>query len=356
MPNLFVSSPEGFSGKTAICLGLALTLRREGYKVGYFKPIGTEMKRVGDRPVDEDVSLMKAALNLDAPVDALAPVIFHDRLLEELVRTPPETYMLRIEKAFEKASSGMDLLIVESTHKLSYGCTMGLSGPVLAKRLGSHAVLVSRFNEDAALGDILCSAQLLRSLGVPCMGVILNDVDRNILERVKGLAAPLLQRQNVEVLGIIPRDVSLTAPTAQDVYAALGGEVLATPEKMSNLVESFVVGAMTPDSALSYFRRAANKAVITGGDRSDVALAALETSTSMLILTGNLYPNIMVLAKAEEKGVPVLLVPYDTYTTVEKLSRITGRVKPEDEFRIRAVAKHVEEHVNWRKILDMLLK
>lgn len=356
VPNLFVSSPTGFSGKTAVCLGLALRFRREGYKVGYFKPIGTEMTRVGDRPVDEDVLLMKAALNLDLPVETLAPVIFHGRLLEELVKTPPEVYMSRIEKAFEAASIGMDLLIVESAHKLSYGCIMGLSGPVLAKRLASQALLISRFDEDAVLGDILCSAELLRSLGVPCSGVVLNDVGRDVLERVRGLAVPLLQRQNMEVLGVIPRDVLLTAPTVQEVYAALGGEILAAPGKMSNLVESFIVGAMTPESALSYFRRATDKAVITGGDRSDLALAALETSTSLLILTGNLYPNIAVLAKAEEKGVPVLLVPFDTYTTVEKLSRITGRVKPEDDLKIKAAARHVDESVEWRKILDTLLK
>ena len=356
VPNLFVSSPAGFSGKTAVCLGLALRFRQEGYKVGYFKPIGTEMSRVGDRPVDEDALLMKAVLNLDAATETLTPVIFHGRFLEELVKTRPETYISRIEQAFEQASAGTDLLIVESSHKLSQGCIMGLSGPILAKRLGSDVLLVSRFDEDEVIGDILCSAEIVRSTGVPCCGVVLNYVGRDVLERVKGLAVPLLERQNVEVLGVIPRDVSLTAPTAHEVYAALGGEVLAAREKMSNLVESFVVGAMTPDSALSYFRRAANKAVITGGDRSDLALTALETSTSMLVLTGNLYPNIMVLAKAEEKGVPVLLVPYDTYTTVDKLSRITGRVKPEDESKIKAAARDVEEHVEWRKILDILLK
>lgn len=356
VPNLFVSSPAGFSGKTAVCLGLALRFQREGYKVGYFKPIGTEMSRIGDKPVDEDVLLMKAVLGLPAATETLTPVVFHGRFLEEAVKTPPEVYMSRIEHAFEEASSGVDILIVESTHRLSHGCIMGLSGPVLAKRLGSQVLLVSRFDEDAVIGDILCSAEIIRSVGVPCSGVVLNHVGREVLERARGLATPLLHRQGIEVLGVIPRDAALTAPTAHEVYGALGGEILAAREKMDNAVDSFVVGAMTPESALSYFRRAANKGVITGGDRSDLALSALETSTSMLILTGNLYPNIMVLAKAEEKGVPVILVPYDTYATVEKLSRITGRVKPEDDLKIKAAARDVEEHVEWRKILDMLLK
>ena len=37
-----------------------------------------------------------------------------------------------------------------------------------------------------------------------------------------------------------------------------------------------LVGAMSVESALSYFRRKPNKAVITGGDRADIQLAALE--------------------------------------------------------------------------------
>jgi BioD-like phosphotransacetylase family protein len=40
-----------------------------------------------------------------------------------------------------------------------------------------------------------------------------------------------------------------------------------------------MVGAMSAENALSYFRRKAHKVVITGGDRPDIQLAALETST-----------------------------------------------------------------------------
>ena len=58
---------------------------------------------------------------------------------------------------------------------------------------------------------------------------------------------------------------------------------------------------------MTYFRRKPNKAVITGGDRADIQLAALETSTRCLILTGNLYPSPAVLNRAEELCVPVLL-------------------------------------------------
>lgn len=107
------------------------------------------------------------------------------------------------------------------------------------------------------------------------------------------------------------------------------------------------------DQALRYFRRSVNKAVITGGDRTDLALAALETSTSVLVLTGNIYPSVNVLSRAREAQVPVILVPHDTYTTVRMIESITGRIRPHDEKRIAAAKKVVEENVEWRKILGI---
>jgi len=115
------------------------------------------------------------------------------------------------------------------------------------------------------------------------------------------------------------------------------------------------VGAMSPESSLSYFRRSFRKAVITGGDRADIQLAALETSLSALILTGNLYPDARVLSRAEELGVPVLLVPWDTYSTVRHISSLTGRISAKDEKKIGLAKKIVEENVEWKRILDVLV-
>jgi BioD-like phosphotransacetylase family protein len=155
-------------------------------------------------------------------------------------------------------------------------------------------------------------------------------------------------------LGVIPRRAELVAPTVADIYERIGGEILVHEDKLDGIVEEIMIGAMTLESALSFFRRAVNKAVITGGDRADIALAALETDTSVLILTGNLYPDVRVLARAEEKGVPVILVPYDTYTTVELVGELVGRIKPGDKRRVDIAYKLFRENVDWKRIVEAL--
>ncbi len=36
---LYVTSTETYSGKSALCIGLMRRLRKDGFKVGYFKPV-----------------------------------------------------------------------------------------------------------------------------------------------------------------------------------------------------------------------------------------------------------------------------------------------------------------------------
>ena len=112
-----------------------------------------------------------------------------------------------------------------------------------------------------------------------------------------------------------------------EIVDALGGTVLSAEDHLDDRVETFMVGAMGQDKALRFFRRKARKAVITGGDRADVQLAALETNTSALVLTGNFPPSSIVLARAEELGVPMVLVDMDTLTAVEHMEQLLGRVR-----------------------------
>jgi uncharacterized protein len=122
---------------------------------------------------------------------------------------------------------------------------------------------------------------------------------------------------------------------------------------MNRIVEEVVVGTMTIESALSYLRRAPNKALVTGGDRSDMALTALETSTSVIIFTGGLYPDVRVLSRAEEKGVPVILVHEDTYSTLENLHSVYRSIHPQNKDAIALVSQTIDKYIDWKKILEI---
>ena len=93
---------------------------------------------------------------------------------------------------------------------------------------------------------------------------------------------------------------------------------------------------------------------VTGGDRTDIQAAALETSTTCLVLTGNLQPTATIVKRAEEMNVAVLLVPDSTLETVEKLESIFGRTslgQPEKLGRFQAM---LAEHLRYSELIKDL--
>jgi BioD-like phosphotransacetylase family protein len=113
-------------------------------------------------------------------------------------------------------------------------------------------------------------------------------------------------------------------------------------------VETFLIGAMNAQSAVKYLRQVKRAAFITGGDRTDLAMAALDQDVSTLILTGFIQPDMGVITLANKKGIPIILSPSDTYTTMRNLERLQPGIQ-EDE--MEKVLQLIEKEINW----DILL-
>jgi BioD-like phosphotransacetylase family protein len=103
---------------------------------------------------------------------------------------------------------------------------------------------------------------------------------------------------------------------------------------------------MNVDSALRYMMRVPNKAVITGGDRADIQLAALQTSTKALVLTGNLYPDSIIMSRAAEVGVPVILARMDTMSAIKLVETRMGRIRLSHPRQVARLLELVGQHVD----------
>ena len=122
-----------------------------------------------------------------------------------------------------------------------------------------------------------------------------------------------------------PSPRPMTHDLLKNLIEALDARVLTGSHLKERVVEHMSVGAMTVEAALPRFRRMLNKAVFTGGDRTDIQAAALETSTKCIILTGGLQTNEVVLGKAQSRGVPILSVPDDTFSAINKIELLMGK-------------------------------
>jgi BioD-like phosphotransacetylase family protein len=135
---------------------------------------------------------------------------------------------------------------------------------------------------------------------------------------------------------------------------ALQGDIICRPDLANELVENLMIGAMSVDAALTYFRRKLNKAIITGGDRPDIQLAALETSTKCLILTGNIRPNPLIVSRAEDSGVAIMLVKHDTMTAVQIAEQTFGKTRFHQEKKVERFQRMLAEHMDFEQLYQTL--
>ncbi len=327
MKALYVTSVEPYSGKTALCLALGKRLQDRGLQIAYLKPVSTQPWRTPEgKLADEDAAFVQRVLGLPADPTALCAVIVTSSTLREQLKGVRRGAQLEdIKAAAERAGRGADVLLLEGGASLREGYAIGLSNLRVAEVLGAPALVVVKYRGEMSLVDDALTARF--RLQEQLLGVLLNHIPEQAMSFVKEYAQPFLESEGIRVLGALPNVPRLSALSVGELVTLLDAEVLTTNLDPNALVETFTVGAMTADVALSHFRRQQNKAVITGGDRTDIQLAALETSTVVLILTGNLHPSPLIIQQAETLNVPVLLVKSNTIETVEAVERAYGKTR-----------------------------
>ena len=353
MKALYISSIETFSGKTAFCLGIARRMQADGSRVGYLKPLSMQPHQVDGRILDEDAEFVQQVLDLKEPPEVLAPVVLTRALLESHLKGELQRdFVSEVLAAFRTVSSGKDIVLLEGGASLRDGYAVGLSTPTMVRLLGAQALVIVRWRGELHLIDDALAAQF--RLGEAMLGVAINAVPEAGWRFANDIARPFLENRGMPVFAVLPQEAKLAAISVGELADVLGGRFLVHPEKRDDLVESLTVGAMTVESALPRFRRQGNKAVITGGDRADIQSAALETSTRALILTGNLHPSPVLLQRADELGVPVILVAQNTLETVEAVERVFGKTRlghPEKLARFEAL---LAQHMDFKRLFEVL--
>lgn len=353
MKTLYVTSVERHSGKTATCLALGRHFRAAGYRVGYLKPLSLQPWRVAGRIADEDAAFAKEVLELAAHPWELSPVVLTPEFLRAYVAGETGTDLMSVVcNACQAAGSGQDILLLEGGGSLREGYVVGLPTPDVAANCGGNVLAIVKYRDQVRVLDDALAAYT--RLGKTMCGIIINRVPPDAMAFVSEVAVPHLEKRGILVFGVLAEVRSLEALTVAELATVLDARVLTKYYNPEAIVETLTVGAMTAQAALSRFRKQVNKAVITSGDRADILLAALETSTTCLILTSNLQPSPLIVKQADEFNVAVLLVPTNTLETVEAVERIFGKTRLGQAAKLQRFEMLFAEHVNLDRLYQVL--
>lgn len=347
---IYVASNTGFSGKTFVSLGLAMKLMDLGYKVGYIKPIGKVPLKQDKDVFDADALFVKDTLGLTEPLDVISPFVMTFEAQTMILKGRSADVRKKILTALRSLRK-KDYVIVNGSGSLFEGSLLGINALSILNEMDARMLMVEPWRGELS-ADSLYGVK--RLVGERFLGGVLNKVPMNTIGYVKESLRPFLEKKGVKVFGVFPKDRLLESVTVRRLVEILNGKVLCCEDRIDEHVENFMIGAMDVDSALSYFRRTPNKAVITGAHRADIQLAAMETSTRCIILTGGMQTNDVVLGKAQAKGVPIISVPDDTYTTIDRIEGGMGKASIREKGKVGRAREIIEMDFDINRFLKSL--
>ena len=327
MNTLVIASLRGSAGKTNFIVGLTEALQK---KAGYMKPFGDRLLYSKKRLWDYDAALMTGLYAMKEHPDDMSLGFDHSKLRYMYTE---ETIRAKVREMAESIGANKDLLIVEAGKAISYGTSVHLDALSLARYLGGKVVFVISGDDDAILDDIMFVKRSVEMNNIDIAGIVVNKVHNP--GDFKDTYLPEITQTGLRVLGVLPYQSELTFFTLRYLADKLFAKVLTAEANLSRSVKNIFIGAMSGNIAVQrpLFKKE-DKLIITGGDRSDMILAALNHNAAGIILTNNILPPSNIIAKAEECGTPMLLVTPDTYQVARQIDHMEPLLSKESADKI----------------------
>lgn len=326
MVALYVTSSEVAAGKSMICAGLGKHLLNDGKNAGFLKPVIADKKA---QP-DDDAAFMKQVLNLPESVESVSPVFSDESSL-----------VSKIKEAYDGVSQGKDVVLVEGIPG------QGKLSADIAEALQAKVIVVEDYSRQSPSTKL---SNGYKEFGGNLLGIVLNKVPVSQIKRVSEELSPLFAKAGVTLLGIIPEDRKLFSLSVGELADAIQGEILNNAEKTTDLVENLMAGVMYVDSGIDYFSRKNNKAVMVRSNRPDMQMAALETPTKCLVISGNEEPIDYVRSKAADEGIPIILTRSDTSSVIRSIEDTLSTAKFNQEKKLPKLIEITEKYLDFKAL------
>ena len=339
MHTLIIASLRNSAGKTNFAVGLAGALQK---KTGYMKPFGDRLLYSKKRLWDYDAALMASLYSMQEAPDDMSIGFDHSKLRYMYDEAATRT---RVTELAGNMRRDKDLLIVEAGKSLSYGTSVHLDAMSLARYLGGRLVLVISGDDDSILDDIMFVKKNVDLTGIDISGIIVNKVHN--VDDFKATYLPEIARAGLRVLGVLPHQSELTYFSLRLLADRLFAKVLTGEANLDRTVKNIFIGAMSGNVAAQkpLFKKE-DKLIITGGDRSDMILTALNHNAAGIILTNNILPPANIISRVEESGTPMLLVTPDTYQVARQIDRMEPLLTRQAKDKVELLKNMVKDNVD----------
>ncbi|EWT01546.1 phosphate acetyltransferase [Intrasporangium oryzae NRRL B-24470] len=353
--SVYVASPEGLTGKSAVALGLLDALIREVGSVGVFRPL-TTLEGADPDGVDHVLDMLVSQPGVAQTYDEALGVTY-----AEARRDPDEALHVIVER-FGHLSSRFDVVLVLGSDytDVSTGTELSFNARVAAN-LGSPVVLVVH-GRDRTPEQVRVAAEgaiaELRANHAHAVAVIANRVDPELTEPTRAA----LEELGFAVTAALPESPLLSAPSFRAlVEAAEGSLVLGNETWLDRDSLGLLVAAMSLPNVLSRLRT--DVTVIAPSDRTDLIpglMLAHQSGTfptlAGIVLTGGyqIPDTIRRLSAGVQQDLPIALTDHDTFWTAEHLAQLHGSIHKDSTNKIETARRLFAERVDQAALLTAI--
>jgi len=348
--SVYVAAVEGFTGKSAVALGVLEQLSRRVERVAVFRPLVRD-----DAASDYVLDLLVSHEAVSLSYEECAGITYAD--LHRDGESALGTIVARYHEIAERADA---VLVVGSDYT-------GLASPTefafnarVAANLGTPLLLVLNADgksptELRTVAD-LAATEIRANLG-SLFAIVANRADLDSREQLLEALAPY----EVPVF-VVPDEPLLDAPSVGDLMLACEGRLVNGEEALlTQEATGVVVAAMTLPNVLD--RLFDGAVVVVPGDRPEIVLGVLTAQVSAnfpqcsgIFLNGGipLAPQVSRLVEGLRATMPIIATDYGTKETATALTRVRGRLHKESSRKVATALGLFERYVDGAGLLDRL--
>ena len=334
--SLYISAREKNAGMLFVSMGMMEILKRNFYRVAFFRPI------IFDKNIlDKDIDFISKKYDLDIDYkDSFGCDISHVESMIAQNRT--NELINELITKFKKLEDEYDFVLCEGIRHsfLSPVINFDLNLKI-AQNFGSpyiNVINAKHVNTHDIYEDILINDKNSISEGCVIFATFIN--------RLSDIQYTKLQKKlkDYKYTTYLFKEVDeLNMPTIEDVIDSLGATpVILGKNDHTRLIKKAKVAALTLDNFLEHIEE--GDLIIVPADRSDIILGLYGSlySSAYPNISGIIFPFSMEAHPNIKKllngisgfNMPILSLPYDTYQTAKKLTKVYARLRVNSDRKI----------------------
>ena len=358
--SIYVAATNQHVGKTTSTLGLVSVLRQRGINIGYCKPVGQRFLDLENIRVDKDTLLFADLLGFDIVPELHSPVILGKGATTAYLDDPKIfDYEDRVQHACDYLMDHHEFVIFEGTGHPGVGSVVNLSNADVAKMVDAAVIMIVEGGIGSTIDRLNMSMAMFREKGVPILGVIVNKVRPDKIEKIEYYVGKKLKEMNLPLLGVLPYDEVLAYPIISTISEAINGSIVENTAESERFVEDIMAGSLID---LNRIKDSKNILLVVGTDRVNSAMHKIDILSQVnniessplagIVATGEGEINEDSMTYINQHRIPLIRTNLDTYGSVIKISKLEVKINLNTPWKIKRAIELIESNVN----LDHIIK